>query len=110
MCGQNDTVARERTGMQRIIVFLAAIAMCTGCSGSQASAPDYEIRSEQEKDVSNLKTKTITVSTESIKEQKLRQIATDIKGDNTGDDALRIHFQRDTQGKSAPQEKGMPKP
>jgi hypothetical protein len=97
--------------MRKIFILLAVVGTCVGCSGSQGgleqgSAPDYEIVSEQEKDVSNRKVMTITVSTESIKEQKLRQIATEIKGENTGYDALRIHFQRDTQGESTPQDTG----
>jgi hypothetical protein len=102
---------REGKRMRNFFLLLAVVGTGVGCSGSQGgleqdSAPDYEIVSEQEKDASNLKTKTITVSTESIKEQRLRQIATEIKGENTGYDALRIHFQRDTQGKSAPQDTG----
>jgi hypothetical protein len=92
--------------MQRIVVLLAVIGVCIGCSGSQGSAHDYEIVSEQEKDVSNLKTKTINVSTEATKEQKLRQIAVEIKSENTGYDALSIQFHRDTQGEGSPQYTG----
>jgi hypothetical protein len=97
--------------MRTIFLLLAVVGACVGCSGSQGaleqgSVPDYEIVSEQEKDTSNLKTKTINVSTESIKEQKLRQIAAEIKGDNPGYDALRIQFHRDKQGKTAPQQTG----
>ena len=65
--------------MQRIFVFFAVIGMCIGCSGSQGSAPDYEVRSEQDKSVSNLKVKTVEVYTDSIKEKELRRIAEDIK-------------------------------
>jgi hypothetical protein len=101
---------REKS-MRTTFLLLAIVGACVGCSGSQGaleqgSVPDYEIVSEQEKDVSNLKTKTIIVSTESIKEQKLRQIAAEIKGENTGYAALRIQFRRDTQGKTAPQQTG----
>ena len=92
--------------MKRVILLMVVINVCIGCSDSQGSAPDYEIVSEQEKDVSKLKTKTINVSTEATKEQELRQIAVEIKSENTGYDALSIQFHRDTQGKGAPQDTG----
>jgi hypothetical protein len=95
-----------RKAMNRVILLMVVIGVCIGCSGSQGSAPDYEIVSEQEKNVSNLKTKTINVSTEATEEQKLRQIAREIKSENTGYDALSIQFHRDTQGKGSAQDTG----
>ncbi len=92
--------------MRRILLFLAVVGACMGCSGSQGSVPDYEIVSEHEKDVSNLKVKSINVSTESTKEQELRQITAELKSENTGYDALSIQFHRDTQGESASQDAG----
>ena len=92
--------------MKRVILLMVVIGVCIRCSGSQGSAPDYEIVSEQEKDVSNLKTKSIKVSTETTKEQELRQIAVEIESENTGYDALSIQFHRDTQGTGSPQDTG----
>jgi hypothetical protein len=92
--------------MRNILLLVAVISTCMGCSASQGSTPDYEIRGEQVKDGSNLKTKTINVSTESIKEHQLRQIAAELKSENPGYDALSIQFHRDRQGQGAPQEAG----
>ncbi len=86
--------------MQRLIVFLAVIGMCIGCSGSQGSAPDYEVRNERDENVPNLKVKTVEVYTESIKEKQLRRIAADIKRENTDQDAIDITFYTDKQGES----------
>jgi hypothetical protein len=93
-------------GMKRVILLLTVIGVCMGCSSAQSSAPDYEITSEKDKDISNLKTKTLNVSTEFTKEQKLRQIARDIKGDYSSYDALSIQFHKGTQGDGATKETG----
>ena len=91
--------------MRKIVLFLAVIGTCIGCSGSQvqevgSSAPDYEIVSEQEEDSSNLNTKTVEVSTDSIKAKELRRIAEEIKSDNIDQDALFIDFYKDAPGQS----------
>lgn len=91
--------------MRKLVLFLAVIGTCIGCSGSQvqeagSSAPDYEIVSEQEEDASNLNTKTVEVSTDSIKSKELRRIAEEIKSDNTNQDALSIEFYKDAPGQS----------
>lgn len=68
-----------------------------GCSAAQSFAPDYEITSENDKNISNLKVKVLNFSTASTEEQELRQIAKEIKGDNAGYDALGIEVQKGTQ-------------
>ena len=93
-------------GMKRVILLLAVIGVCIGCSSVQSSAPDYEITSEKDKDISNLRTKALNVSTEFTKEEKLRQIAKDIKGDYSSYDALSIQFHKSTQGNGDPKETG----
>jgi len=93
-------------GMKRVVLLLAVIGLCMGCSSAQSSAPDYEITSEKDNDTSNLKAKILHVSTEFTKEQKLRQIAKDIKGDYSSYDALSIEFHKDAQGSSATTETG----
>ena len=85
-------------GMKRFILLFAVIGVCVGCSSAQSSSPDYEITSEKDRDISNLKTKSLNVSTEFPKEQKLRQIARDIKGDYSSYDALSIQFHEGAQG------------
>jgi len=42
--------------MKRVIPLLTVIGVCMECSSAQSSAPDYEITSEKDKDISNLKT------------------------------------------------------
>ena len=91
-------------GMKRVVLLLAVIGLCMGCSSAQSSTPDYEITSEKDRDTSNLRTKTLNVSTEFTKEQKLRQIAKDIKGEYSSYDALRIQFHKGAQG-DGPSEK-----
>lgn len=95
--------------MRKLILVLAVVGACIGCSGSQvpraeSSAPDYEIVSEQEEDASDLNVKTITVSTDSIKAKELRQIAEEIKSDNVDQDALTIDFYKDAPGQSEGQD------
>lgn len=94
-------------GMKRTILLLAVIGVCVGCSSAQSSSPDYEITSEKDKDISNLKTKTVNVTTEFTKEQKLRRIAKDIKGEYTGYDALSIQFHKGAQGNGSPNKAGI---
>jgi hypothetical protein len=91
--------------MRKIVLFLIVIGTCIGCSGTQNpgagdSAPDYEIVSEQKGDASNLKVKSIEVSTDAIKRKELRRIAEEIKGDNLDQDALNIDFYRDAPGQN----------
>src|SRR5215204_1722011 len=97
---------RARMGMKRTILLLAVIGVCIGCSSAQSSSPDYEITSEKDKDISKLKTKSLSVSTEFTKEQKLREIAMDIKGDYSSYDALSIRFHKGAQGDGATKETG----
>ena len=92
--------------MKTIILLLAVMGVCMGCSSVQSSSPDYEITSERNKNTSNLETKIVNVSTEFTKEQKLRQIAEDIKSENANYDALSIQFHKDTQGNGSPKETG----
>src|SRR5215218_7421615 len=93
-------------GMKRVVLLLTVIGVCMGCSSAQSSTPDYEITSEKDKDISNLKSKTLNVSTEFTKEEKLRQIARDIKGDYSSYDALNIQFHKGSQGNGALKETG----
>jgi hypothetical protein len=51
--------------MKRNILLFATISICMGCSAAQSSAPDYEITSENDKNISNLKVKVLNVSTAS---------------------------------------------
>jgi len=92
--------------VKRIMLLLAVISVGIGCSSVQSSTPDYEIASEKDKDISNLKVKTLKVSTDFTREQKLRQIAEDIKDDNTNYDTLSIQFHKGAQGNGSPKETG----
>ena len=92
--------------VKRIMLLLAVISVGIGCSSVQSSTPDYEIASEKDKDISNLKVKTLKVSTDFTREQKLRQIAEDIKDDNTNYDTLSIQFHKGAQGNGSPKQTG----